>query len=88
MFEIIKEADTLGFIMSAGTAGNGSDQERNICGIAKSHAYAIITAFELTKKDSSDKTQILMMRNPWDVTSYSSDYSSNDPIWNDAYHRE
>ena len=54
--------------MSAGTAGNGNDSERNICGIAKSHAYAIITPFELTSKDGFLKTQLLMMRNPWDYT--------------------
>ena len=74
--------------MSAGTAGNGLDSERNVCGIAKSHAYAIITAFELTIKDTSDKIQLLMMRNPWDITYYSSDYSKNDPIWNDVYYRD
>ena len=88
MFEIIKQADILGYIMSAGTAGNGSDQERNSCGIAMSHAYAIITAFEITNKDSSDKTQMLMMRNPWDLTYYTSEYSRTDPVWNDAYYRD
>ena len=46
-------ADSANYLMGAGTAGNGDDTTRNECGIAMSHAYSILAAFNLTALDGS-----------------------------------
>ena len=66
--------------MSAGTDGSGNDQQTNTCGIAMSHAYAILAAFEM--KDSAGTVhKMLMMRNPWGVTKYSAKWNYADRAW-------
>jgi len=44
----MKAAETANYIMSAGSDGTGDDQVSNTCGLAMSHAYAILAAFEMT----------------------------------------
>ena len=75
--------------MGAGTIGT-SDTLLNECGIAQSHAYSLIAAFELKTSDTVDH-KLYMMRNPWgisyfnqtwrstDTSSWSSDYRSQVP---------
>lgn len=48
-----------------------------------SHAYAILSAFEMTDA-SSVKHQMLLMRNPWGTTAYSADWNKDDTDWTDA----
>jgi len=47
-FTMIKAADNLKYVMAASTSGSGNDQQTNSCGIAMSHAYSMIAAFQMT----------------------------------------
>jgi len=79
VFDILTNADIAGYPMGFGTVGN-SDQDTNDCGIARMHAYSMITAF--TMRDSSNReVQMLLMRNPWGKTYYTGDWSENDRRW-------
>lgn len=81
-FAMLKAADDANYVMGAGTDGDGNDQVTNNCGMAKSHAYSIISVFEMT--DASKAThKMLMMRNPWGKTSYSATWSKDDTNWTD-----
>jgi len=66
---MIKDADAADFLMGAGTTGYGDDSATNSCGIAKSHAYSLITAF--TMVDGNTEHDMIMFRNPWGMTAYS-----------------
>ena len=69
VYTMLKAANTNNYIMGAGTAGNGNDQEKNRCNIAMSHAYSIVDAFELV--DANRNThKMLMIRNPWGTAYY------------------
>lgn len=82
IFQLIQDADAANFLMGAGTDGGGNDQESNGCGIAKSHAYSLITAFTMT--DSSNTSHdMLMFRNPWGTTTYGGQWAWHDPNWTD-----
>lgn len=50
-WELLNAADTLDYILGAGTFGVDSD--RNDCGIVAGHAYAVISAFTLTDSDGT-----------------------------------
>jgi len=65
--------------MSASTAGSGNDQENNHCGIAMSHAYSILAAFQL--KDDTYDEEVLLMRNPWGNTGYTGRWNAKDENW-------
>jgi len=67
--------------MGAGTLGNGDDTEKNICGIAKSHAYTILGAFTMVSNGQVHKC--LMIRNPWGLTTYNQEWSKDDNRWNE-----
>jgi hypothetical protein len=77
----IKSWETAGYYAGAGTSG-GADTTTNSCGIANGHAYSILSAFELTTGGVTYK--LLLMRNPWGTTSYSSDWSKTDAKWTAA----
>ena len=64
MWTNVLEGETNNWIMGAGTNGSGDDSATNQCGIAKSHAYSIISAFTMTDA-SSVEHKMLLMRNPW-----------------------
>lgn len=53
IWNTISAFDKKDYIISCSTAGKGNDQETNPYGIAMSHAYSIIGAFEI--KDSNGK---------------------------------
>ena len=82
-FSRIKAADDADYLILASTAGDGSDQVTNHCGVAKSHAYTIISAFEMVD-DSGTTHQMVLMRNPWSSTGYSWDWHKDDSRWTDA----
>ena len=83
LFASVLAAGDAGYIMGAGTSGSGNDQESNACGIAMSHAYSVITGFEMT--DANGVThKMLMVRNPWGSTGYSASWAPADPNWTDA----
>mmetsp|Transcript_1826 Transcript_1826/g.2452 ORF Transcript_1826/g.2452 Transcript_1826/m.2452 type:complete len:172 (+) Transcript_1826:642-1157(+) len=78
-FTLLSDADALNYILAAGT-GSGSDTTSNSCGIAKGHAYSIMSAFTMT--DSSGTAhKMLLMRNPWGTTGYSSTWNKDDSNW-------
>lgn len=82
-YALIKAGEDANYIMAAGTDGTGNDQVTNTCGIAMSHAYAILAAFEMTDT-SSVAHKMLLMRNPWGTTGYSSTWNKDDSNWTDA----
>ena len=82
-WQAIKTADTAGYYIGAGTAGSGNDQQTNGCGIAMSHAYSIVSAFTLTATNGT-AYKVLLVRNPWGTTGYSSTFNKDDEIWTQA----
>ena len=82
-YALLKAGEDANYIMAAGTDGGGNDQVTNTCGIAQSHAYAILAAFEM--KDASNVVhQMLLMRNPWGITGYKAAWHKGDTAWTDA----
>ena len=81
-YMMLKSAEDANFMMGVSTDGNGNDQEKNSCGIAKSHAYSILSVFSMTDAEGVEHT-MLLMRNPWGKTTYSSDWKSTDSRWTD-----
>lgn len=79
MWDLIMAADAVNYLMAAGTAGSGNDQETNTCGIAKSHSYSILAPFSMTYNGAAIK--MLLMRNPWGTSYYSSDWKASDSRW-------
>ena len=70
----------LDFLIASGTNGDGDDSVFNSCGIAKSHAYAIIETFNMTLANGTE-INMIMLRNPWSVTYYNQEWSHDDPNW-------
>ena len=56
--------------MAITTAGDGNDAEANECGIAKSHAYSLISAFTMTDSATGKTFQMMLIRNPWADNNY------------------
>ena len=76
-FDLLKAGEAANYIMNAGTEGSGNDQVTNTCGIAMSHAYSILAAFEMTDA-SQVKHKMLLMRNPWGTTGYNQAWKHDD----------
>ena len=74
VWEFLKTSDELDWILSATTNG-GSDEKKNECGIAMSHAYSIISIFTVGEHN------LAMIRNPWGRTDYTEDWNFEDPNW-------
>ena len=67
IFRMIEAADELNYIMGCDTSGHGDDSDVNVCGLATSHAYSLLTAFTMT--DSEGETHdMVVIRNPWGTT--------------------
>ena len=77
----MKSAEDSHYIMGATTASTGNNNV-NSCGVSLSHAYSILSAFEMTDA-SGTKHKCLLMRNPWGYTQYSFTWSKDDPNWTD-----
>jgi hypothetical protein len=77
----MKDGLAKGWLVAVGTSGT-SNNVTNACGIAKAHVYNVFAAFELTNGSTKDK--VLLMRNPWSETDYSSDWSKTDAKWTAA----
>lgn len=69
--------------MSIGTLSSSSDSTFNLCGIANSHAYSLLSAFTMTDSNGTAH-KMVMARNPWGVTYYNWTWSVNDTNWTDA----
>jgi hypothetical protein len=67
----MKAADDKGYLLGGGTRGSNNDA--NSCGTINLHAYTIISVFTLNH--NSQTYNMLMVRNPWDVTSYNQEWS-------------
>ena len=66
--------------MAITTAGDGNDSYRNECGIAKSHAYSLISAFTMTDHRGIEH-QCMLIRNPWGENGWNQRWRHNDPNW-------
>lgn len=76
LWDTIVAADTAGYLVGAGTNGGGNDQEKNSCGMAKSHAYTILAPFVVNSE------KLLLVRNPWGKTDYSvAGWKHDSAIW-------
>jgi hypothetical protein len=83
LYGILKAAEDKHYIMSAGTLASGNDTTFNRCGIANSHAYSVLSAFEM--RDSNNNVhKMAMLRNPWGKTFYNWSWSMNDTRWTQA----
>lgn len=69
--------------MAITTAGEGSDAESNECGIAKSHAYSLISGFTMTDSVTGKTFQMMLIRNPWADNGYNDEWGPRDPRWTD-----
>jgi hypothetical protein len=77
----LKKAMTDNYIALIGT-GEGDDSTKNACGISNGHAYSIHGAFSIT--DGGKTHDILMIRNPWGVSSYNKEWNAKDTRWTAA----
>jgi hypothetical protein len=73
----IKNGLAAGYLSAAGTAGT-SNTEKNACGIAQSHIYTIMAAFEINGE------KVFLMRNPWGVSYYTSRWNFEDSLWTNS----
>jgi hypothetical protein len=80
-FDLLTAANNANYAMGAGTSG-GLDTSINDCGIAFGHAYSILETFLMNFEGTDIK--MVLMRNPWGVTFYSSDWNHSDARWTDA----
>ena len=78
----MKQADDLEYLMSAAVYFSDWNSDTNACGIIQGHAYSVLSAFELDDP-STGVHKMYLVRNPWGVTYYHSDWSSNDSRWTD-----
>jgi hypothetical protein len=80
-FHLLSLANEAEYPMGFGTDGS-NDKERNQCGIATAHAYSLIDTFVMI--DALNVThKMILARNPWGITHYSSTWSKDDPNWTD-----
>jgi hypothetical protein len=82
LFDIMKAANDLDYILGGGT--DGSDTDLNSCNIVAGHAFSMIAVFELTTGETVD-AKLYMMRNPWSMTDYNGDWNQNDEAWTEEY---
>ena len=82
-WDLIKEGEASDYIMAISTGGEGNDLVSNDCGIAESHAYSLITHFEMTDA-SGTKHKMLLVRNPWASNGYNYLWGPDDSNWTDA----
>lgn len=83
LHDLIYQNDQLGYLGGVGTAGGGNDQDKNVCGIAMSHAYTLLAAFNMTD-GSGVVHRMLMVRNPWGSNYYNWTWNPSDPNWTTA----
>jgi hypothetical protein len=82
LWVVLTANDAKGYIMSADTAGT-TNTARNTCGLTQSHAFSIITTFEMTDV-SNIVHRMLLMRNPWGLNQYTWKWRASDPNWTAA----
>jgi len=78
-------ANTNNYVLGSGTIG-GSDTLVNSCGIAMSHAYSLISVFNIYDTDTTTVLhKMYMIRNPWGVTYYNGTWKHDDSSWTSAF---
>ena len=82
MWQTMKAADDLDYLLSAAVDYKVSGSMTNDCGIVQMHAYSVLSAFEMTDSDSTVH-KMYLIRNPWGITEYSNDWNKNDSRWTD-----
>ena len=82
IWDWVSKADKDGDIITAGSNVNcGSDNKTTKDGIACSHAYTILGAYELKDDNGSPVEKLLKMRNPWGKEKYKGDWSDESTKW-------
>lgn len=66
-FKMLKQAELSNYIISVATPAG--DAKSNACGMVTSHAYSILSAFEMTDQ-SGMVHKMILLRNPWGSTLY------------------
>jgi hypothetical protein len=82
LWQLMHAADKLNFIIAASVYKTVAGLT-NTCGMVQGHAYSMIAAFEMTEANGT-KHKMYLMRNPWSLTYYSSDWNPNDSRWTNA----
>lgn len=75
---MLKQAELSNYIMSIATPAGAS--QYNYCGMVTSHAYSILSAFEMTDQNNLVH-KMIMLRNPWGKTQYNQSWHKADPNW-------
>lgn len=79
IFDIIKEAEAAGNMVSASTAdAPGGNTARSARGIVQDHVYTVLGVIE------AEGEQLLRIRNPWGEESYSGSWSDDSNLWTDS----
>jgi hypothetical protein len=73
--------DGSNYIMGAGTAGSGNDQEQNDLGLAMSHAFTVLGVNTITDSATGEEVRLVRIRNPWGSEQYSGPWSDGDDSW-------
>lgn len=92
VWKTLLEADQNKFILTAGSdnLNSGSDAYIQKVGICGSHAYSLLSVFQLTKREGSysltapgeDFTdRVVKLRNPWGKGEWKGDWADSDPRW-------
>lgn len=56
----------------------------NTCGIPEAHSFTVLSAFTMTDETTKIEHKMLLLRNPWAITTYSGAWSSEDKKWTNA----
>ncbi len=96
LWKKLLEADRMKYIITAGSdnLNNGSDSYIEKIGIAGSHAYSLLEAYELEKIGDDYKVlqdgeesigrnveRLVKLRNPWGKGEWKGDWADNSPKW-------
>jgi hypothetical protein len=85
IFNLVKAAFPLDSMVSASShMSSGGDSTSSARGIAQSHVYTILGAFEV-QNQSGQTVQLYKIRNPWGSEKYTGPYSDKDSTNWDSY---
>ena len=82
MWQLLSTHDLENDFITCGTE-SGNDQDRTDYGLAKGHAYTVMS----TKKLTNGK-RLVKIRNPWGIEGYKGSYSDNSPLWDPQSKKE
>ena len=78
----MKESQSKGFVMTAGTSGDVSNLDIEEVGLSPGHAYTVLGVHELDGPRGKEK--VVRLRNPWGNGEWNGDWSDSSSKWNSA----